>query len=113
MWAGAASECANEQGQFWAYHDYLFDHWQGENSGAFSKDKLKQYAVELKLDTAKFNECVDSGRMEKVVQQSVAFARQLGISSTPTFAINGKPVQGALPFEEFQKMIEQAQQSGK
>ena len=113
LWAGAASECANEQGKFWEYHDYLFDHGQGENSGAFSKDNLKRYAAELKLDAAKFNQCVDSGRMEKIVQQDLDFARQLGISSTPTFAINGKPVQGALPFEEFQKIIEQARQSRK
>jgi protein-disulfide isomerase len=35
-----ASECANEQGKFWEYHDALFHNQQGENSGWASKEKL-------------------------------------------------------------------------
>lgn len=109
LWAGAASECADEQGKFWEYHDYLFANWSGENQGTFSQENLKKFAADMGLDTVKFNECVDSGRMEAVVQQDIDFARQLGVSSTPTFAVNGKPVQGALPFPRFQQLIEQEQ----
>ena len=68
---------------------------------------MKRFAQELGLDTESFNECVDSGRMEPVVEQDNAFARQLGVRSTPTFALNGKAIQGALPFEQFQSIIEQ------
>ena len=35
-----AAECAADQGKFWQYHDYLFEHQQGENQGAFTKEKL-------------------------------------------------------------------------
>jgi protein-disulfide isomerase len=107
LWAAAASECAAEQDKFWEYHDYLFEKWSGENQGAFTQENLKQFAADLELDTVKFSECVDSGRMEGIVQQDIDFARQLGVSSTPTFAVNGKPVQGALPFSRFQQLIEQ------
>ena len=107
VWAGAASECANEQGKFWEYHDYLFEKWNGENKGTFSKENLKKFGADLELNTVKFNECVDSGRMEAIVQQDIDFARQLGVSSTPTFAVNGRPVQGALPLADFQQLIEQ------
>ena len=47
--AAEASECANEQGKFWEFHDYLFKNQQGENQGAFTKDKLKGFAATLGL----------------------------------------------------------------
>lgn len=106
-WAGAASECAGEQEQFWEYHDYLFENWNGENQGTYSKENLKRFAAEMGLETESFNECLDSGRMEAVVEQDYAFARELGVRSTPTFSLNGKAIQGALPFEQFQVAIEQ------
>jgi protein-disulfide isomerase len=44
-----AARCAGEQGQFWAYHDYLFNHQNGENQGAFADPNLKTFAGTLKL----------------------------------------------------------------
>jgi hypothetical protein len=38
--AALTSECANEQGKFWEYHDALFQNQQGENSGWAGKEKL-------------------------------------------------------------------------
>lgn len=40
VFAAVAAECAADQGKFWEYHDYLFEHQNGENQGAFNKDKL-------------------------------------------------------------------------
>ena len=59
QWAAEASECAADQDKFWEYHDKLFASQSGENQGAFNKDNLKQFAADLKLDTAAFNECLD------------------------------------------------------
>jgi protein-disulfide isomerase len=39
-------------------------------------------------------------------------AQQLGVQSTPTFVINGRPVVGAQPFESFQQVIESILSSG-
>ncbi len=47
--ASEAARCAAEQGKFWEYHDYLFNHQKGENQGAFSDLYLKSFAGELKL----------------------------------------------------------------
>ena len=84
QWAAEAAECAGEQAKFWEYHDTLFASQNGENQGAFSKDNLKKFAADLKLDTAKFNQCLDSGKYTDKVKKSNDDASQLGVSSTPT-----------------------------
>lgn len=108
QWAGEASECAAEQDSFWTYHDKIFDNQSGENQGAFSKENLKKFAADLGLDTEAFNECLDSGKHAVTVQSETNAARSLGVQSTPSFLINGRPVIGAQPFEVFQQYIEAA-----
>jgi protein-disulfide isomerase len=108
QWAAVASECAADQGKFWEYHDKLYGSQQGENQGAFNKDKLIGFAEELGLDRAAFEECLNSDATLDRVQADVSEGQQLGVRGTPNFFINGKPVSGALPFEQFQQAIEQA-----
>jgi protein-disulfide isomerase len=107
QWAGEASECAAEQDAFWEYHDYLFANHGGENQGAFNKENLKEFAVDLGLESAAFNECLDSGKYTQVVQSETSAGRQIGVQSTPTFIVNGQPIVGAQPFEVFKQVIEQ------
>lgn len=106
QWAAEASECASDQGKFWEYHDKLFASQSGENQGAFNKDKLKQFAVDLKLDAGKFNACLDSGKYTTTIQADTSFLESLGIQSTPTFLVNKTVVPGALPFDQFKQVIE-------
>ena len=89
QWAGEAAECAGEQGKFWDYHDKLFTSQKGENQGAFSKDNLKKFAADLKLDTAKFNQCLDSGKFADKIKKSNDDAHLAGVQGTPTVFING------------------------
>jgi protein-disulfide isomerase len=101
VWAAEASECANEQGKFWEYHDMLF-----ENQGAFSIDSLKRLAEELKLDTQAFDGCIDSHKHENLVTAEREEAFDQGVNSTPTFIIGEQTVRGARPYEEFRIAIE-------
>lgn len=107
VWAAEASECAADQGKFWEFHDLLFTSQNGENGGAFSKENLKKFGVQLGLDSKEFNECLDSGKHSESVAQQTNIARQIGVQSTPSFLVNGTPVVGAQPFESFQQLIEQ------
>ena len=107
QWAAEASECAAEQDAFWEYHDQLFDSQSGENQGAFSKDNLKQFAADLGLDTQDFDACLDSGKYASTVEGETQTVQSLGVRSTPTFLVNGRPVVGAQPFEVFQQYIEE------
>lgn len=58
------------------------------------------------LDTAAFNTCLDSGKYTVQVQNQTAIAKQLGVQSTPTFAVNGQAVVGAQTFDTFKTTIE-------
>lgn len=106
--ASNAARCANAQGKFWEYHDYLFSHQGQEDSGAFSKDNLKKFASDLGLDTAKFNQCVDSDQFVTAAQNDASAARGYGVNSTPTLFVNGEMVVGAQPYSEFKAAIDRA-----
>jgi len=103
-----AARCANEQGKFWDYHDYLYNNQGQENSGTFSKDNLKKFAATLGLDTAKFNDCVDNGKYSKDVATDLSDGQKAGVNGTPTVFINGVPVVGAQPYDQFKSAIDAA-----
>jgi protein-disulfide isomerase len=103
-----ASECAAEQQRFWEYHDLLFAQRQGGQNPDYSNENLKSLAQQLNLDIKAFSECLDSGRYTSTVLQQTQFARQIGLTSTPSFLINGKAIIGAQPYEVFEDVIEEA-----
>jgi protein-disulfide isomerase len=105
--AAEASECASDQDAFWEYHDLLFENQSGENQGAFNKDKLKQFAADLELDTETFNECLDSGKYTQLVRELTQTAQSIGVRSTPAFVVNGFAIVGAQPYDVFKQAIEQ------
>lgn len=94
--AAEAAMCANDQGQYWPYHNLLYANFLGEGAGSFSTDRLKRIAEQTPgLDLETFNACVDNRTHRGTVQQMANEAVAAGISSTPTFEINGRPVSGA------------------
>ncbi len=90
--AATAAECANEQAQFWAYHDILYANQGAKHSGAFSDDRLKEFAEALNLDTGAFNSCLDSGRYTQRVLDNTSSALDSGVSVTPTVLVDGEEV---------------------
>ena len=103
--AAQAAECAGEQGKFWDYHDKLFS--SAGSPLAFTDGKLKGYAKELGLKSQAFNQCLDSGKHLKKVEDETATAAFLGARGTPAFLLNGKLFAGAQPFEVFEAAIEE------
>lgn len=109
LWSAAAARCAQDQGKFWEYHDYLFSHQKGENQGQFSKDNLKKFAADMQLDTKAFNDCVDTDKYAKKIQDSLAYGQNVGVNGTPATFINTSQnlISGAAPFSEFKTAIDQ------
>jgi protein-disulfide isomerase len=110
VWAAQASECAADQGKFWDFHEYLFTHQNGENQGAFTKDKLIGFAKDMGLDMTKFEPCLTNDETLARVQADTQEGQQAGVRGTPTFFINGQPLVGAQPLSAFQTVL--AQQLG-
>jgi protein-disulfide isomerase len=108
FWSGQAARCAQDQGKFWEFHDYLFSHQNGENQGAFSKDNLKKFALAIGLNANDFNNCIDSAKYEKKLQDAVTYGQSVGVSGTPATFVNGKMISGAAGFDTFKSEIEAA-----
>lgn len=91
--AAEAAYCAMDQGKFWEYHDIVFANQAGENAGNFNDNRLKDFAQQLKLDTAAFNSCLDSNKYQEQVTADLEYGRGKGVNATPSFVVNdGTPV---------------------
>ena len=85
--AAEASWCAQDQGKFWEYHDLLFT-----NAPKAAEDDLKHYAEQIDLDVRKFESCLSQNAHRDSVQLDIDEVTKLGMSGTPAFFINGRPV---------------------
>jgi len=113
VWAAEAARCANDQGKFWEYHDYLFNNQGAENSGAFSKANLKKFASALGLNMGQFNTCLDTDKYASLIQKETQEASAIGVNGTPATFVNGLLITdsngnsvGAAPFTTFQAVID-------
>jgi protein-disulfide isomerase len=100
--AAEAAQCANEQGQFWAYHDRLF-----ADQNKLGNDDLKSTAASLGMDAGRFNACFDSHKYKARVDADMQAGNEAGVNGTPAFFINGRMLSGAQPFEEFKRVIDE------
>jgi protein-disulfide isomerase len=110
-WARAAAEASHCLGDghleaFWAFHDWIFAH-QGEidNEGKNLRDKLMQFANEHHADTARFAACLDSHATAQEVTTAEQKAFLLGVQQTPTIFVDGRKVEGALPWPNLENLI--------
>ncbi len=101
-----ASECANEQGKFWDYHDYLYNHQGQENSGTFSNTHLKEFAATLGLNTDQFNTCLDTKKYQSDLDKDISDAGTSGVAGTPTTFIDGMLLDGACPYSSYKNAID-------
>ena len=104
--AAIASLCANEQEAFWQMHDVLYesqDAWKRAGDPASSFGAL---AEELGLDRPTFERCYRSDEASETVKAFSRLARKEGIRATPTFIIGEHRVLGALPAQDFARLLE-------
>ncbi len=100
--AAEASLCANEQGKFWEIHDAMF-----EEQKSLAVDQLKEKAARLGLDTEAFDSCLDQGRFSEQVATDIRDGSAVGVSGTPAFFINGRFVNGAVPYETLAAIVDE------
>jgi protein-disulfide isomerase len=88
--AAEAAYCANDQGKFWEYRDYLFANHTGENVSDFTQEKLLTFAKKLNLDMDSFKSCLTTGKYAQAVNDANTYASNQGVNSTPSIMVNGK-----------------------
>ncbi len=99
--AAESARCAGEQGEFWEYHDLLF-----ENPDKFNRNSLMELARDLKLNEKQFDGCLSGGKYRAKVEEDLQQGIRAGVLGTPGIFINGILVSGAQPEATFERIIE-------
>lgn len=101
--AAEASFCAAEQNMFWEYHDVIFENYSSQ--GGYSEERLLDFAETLVLDQQAFASCLTNGEMAGMVEASSQLAAADGVTGTPSFIVNGRKIEGNIPYSDFQTAI--------
>ena len=106
--ATRAVECAADQGGFWRTMDLVYEAqpaWRRERD---PYPLLSGIVGVAGLDTAKLRGCYASGRTDARTARASDAANALGVRVTPSFIVDERPIQGALPLAEFRKVLDAA-----
>ncbi len=96
--AAVAAEAAAQQGRFEDMYHRLFETQSEWGEGQESRAELfRDYAKQLGLDMAAYDAAVADPATEQRVRVDFDEGRTLGVSSTPTFFVDGEP----LPIERW------------
>lgn len=98
--AAIAAECADEQGEFWDFHEALFD-----NQADLGRDFYISTAESFDLDVDEFTTCIDEVRYQDELELDFIDGQMNGVSGTPGFFINGQFIRGAQPYLVFERAV--------
>jgi protein-disulfide isomerase len=102
-----AARCAGDQGAFWAMHKVLMGRMREWGSRRNPRSAFREYAEALGIDGKALVECVDTRKHREVVLAGQTRGRQLGLTGTPTFIINGRRVGSTMGFDQMAALIEE------
>jgi protein-disulfide isomerase len=88
---------------FWKFHDNAF-----KNQGALGTDSYVKWAQEAGVkDATAYKAGLDSHKWADKVDRDLSDGKAAGVQGTPSFYVNGVFINGAQPFENFKKTIDQ------
>ncbi|WOD37860.1 DsbA family protein [Nodosilinea sp. E11] len=102
MPAAKAAWAAQQQGQFWLYHDGLF-----VNQNRLGEELYLELAEAMGLDLEQFNRDRTSTEAEAAIQQDLELAQQLRLQGTPSFIMNDLLIPGGAPPQLFEEIFNQ------
>ncbi len=114
--AAYALEAAARQGKRWEMHDELCELGKRIGDGIDTKAPLpasgpvpfEAQAQTLGLDLKQFRTDVRDPAIKKIVDDDIAEAKAMGVSSTPTFFVNDRRVVEGRSLKSFNRLIERA-----
>jgi protein-disulfide isomerase len=100
--AAVAAHCAKDQNKFWEMYEELF-----KNQKSLEDADLRKAAQTIGLDLKKYDECfAKPAKKFEIIDENFRSGEKLGVTGTPAFFINGRRLSGALPYEEFKRVID-------
>lgn len=111
--AAEASECAADQGKFWEYNDYLFDHVGDWYKAKDLTQKFTGYAGKLGLEMITFRSCLESGVKKAIVEKNKTEGRHVFVQGTPTCLLNGRKVLTSHKPEDIKALVRRELEKGK
>ena len=103
-----AAECAADQGKFWPMHDSLYAHQAEWKKAPVPSSVFQREVAALALDRARFDACYVTQEVHPRTRRANQIANDVGVRVTPSFIVNGRPVEGALPIADFRRVIDAA-----
>lgn len=103
MLVHVATLAAGKQGRFWEMHDLVF-----ENMRRVSYSDLLSYAGRLGLDMKAFKADLEDRTLETLVRNDFNEGLRRQVRATPTFFVNGRKIEGAIPYDLFSREVERA-----
>jgi protein-disulfide isomerase len=110
MLAHRSAEAASNQGKFWEMYNLLYQNQSTWTSltPAQAEAAFRSYAESLELDMTKFETDQKSQATNSIINADVSKGKGLGITSTPSFFVDGKKIENPKDLEAFSKVIEDA-----
>ncbi len=100
--AGLCAQKLKGNESFWKLHDKMF-----ANQSKLNRSDVIKYSSEIQLDEKAFEDCLNSEEIHSRVEADIQQGKDLGVQSTPTFYVNGRPVQGNQSLEVFGEIIDE------
>ena len=103
---------AAKQGKFVEFKNAFWDKAFGpyaaqHDASKLGVDNIMAIAKDLGLDTAKLKADMNGPDCKAHVQADMAELQKFHVNSTPSFFINGKPLNGAMPPDAFKQIIDE------
>jgi protein-disulfide isomerase len=102
--AAQAACAAAHQGKFHELAELLWT--EAFDKRKFERADIDAIAKQAKLDMKRYQADIDGPCPAEVTADSAEMTR-FGVGATPTFFINGRYMAGAMPIEEFEKLIDE------
>ncbi len=99
--ASLAAMAAHDQGQFWPFHDRLFQNYNNLNA-----QKVEEIRQELGLDAEQFQARMNDPALKDLIRRDLEEGNAAGVRGTPTVFINRKKFRGPRSLEGFGEVIE-------
>ncbi len=106
--ASIAAMCAGAQGKFWAMQDAVFATQPQWGRMSDPAPLFARIASEIGIDRDRWSACLSSSKIAALIAADQARASRMGVRATPTFLVNDKLIEGAVPIEPLRRAIDEA-----